>query len=91
MRITIKIILLIFLLYHINLGFTQNISFNGNIDYSQDKSKNLQTNNDLTYKLLLYKTFNYDISISSTLNVDLDCFNNEIRETNVFTTLRIDF
>jgi len=67
------------------------INFNGNIDFSKKENKNLTSSNNIEYKLKLYEKHNYLISLSNSLSVDLDCFNNEIKETNVFTTLRIDF
>jgi hypothetical protein len=39
----------------------------------------------------IYEDHKILVSISNALNVDLDCFKNEIKETNVFTTLKIEF
>jgi hypothetical protein len=41
--------------------------------------------------LKIYEDHRYIVSISNAINVDLDCFNNAIKETNVFTTLKIEF
>jgi len=73
-----------------NISFAQ-VSFNGNVDYIKQDSENLTSNNNLAYKLKLYEDHKYIVSMTNVLNVDLDCFNNEIKQTSVFTTLQIEF
>jgi hypothetical protein len=78
------------LLINVNISFAQ-VSFNGNVNYLKQDSENLTSNNNLAYKLKLYENHKYIVSLSNAMTVDLDCFKNEIKETNVFTTLQIEF
>jgi hypothetical protein len=74
----------------VNISLAQ-ISFNGNVNYLKQDLENLTSKNNLAYKLKLYEDHKYIVSLSNGMSVDLDCFNNEIKETNVFTTLQIEF
>jgi hypothetical protein len=67
------------------------VSFNGNVNYIKQNSDNLSSNNNIAYKFKLYEDYKYLITFSNILSVDLDVFKNEIKETNVFTTLQIEF
>lgn len=84
-------LVIVFLLLNSNILVAQKLNFSGNIDYIQQKNKNLYSNNNLEYKFNLFENHKYSINLSNSLNVDLDCFNNQIKETNVFTTLQIEF
>jgi len=84
-----KLILALFLI-SANIGLAQ-ISFNGNVNYLKQDSENLASNNNIAYKFKLYGDHKYIVSLSNALSVDLDAFNNEIKETSVFTTLQIEF
>jgi hypothetical protein len=84
-----KNILALFLI-SANIGLAQ-ISFNGNVNYLKQDSENLTSKNNIAYKLKLYEDHKYIVSLSNALSVDLDAFKNEIKETNVFTTLQIEF
>jgi hypothetical protein len=81
---------LVILLSCVNIGLAQ-ISFNGNVNYLKQDSENLTSNNNIAYKFKLYENHTYTVSLSNALSVDLDAFKNEIKETNVFTTLQIEF
>lgn len=74
----------------VNISLGQ-ISFNGNVNYLKQDSENLTSNNNIAYKFKLYEDHKYVVSLSNALSVDLDAFKNEIKETNVFTTLQIEF
>jgi hypothetical protein len=74
----------------VNIGLAQ-FSFNGTVNYIKRDSENLTSNNNIAYKFKLYEDRKYTVSLSNKLSVDLDVFYNEIRETNVFTTLQIEF
>ena len=74
----------------VNIGFTQ-VSFNGNVNYLKQYSENLSSKNNIQYKFKLHEDHRYIVSLSNAMSVDLDCFNNEIKETSVFTTLEIEF
>jgi hypothetical protein len=78
------------LLISSNISFAQ-VSFNGNVNYLKQDSENLSSNNNIQYKFKLHENHRYIVSLSSAMTVDLDCFKNEIKETNVFTTLQIEF
>jgi hypothetical protein len=78
------------LLISANIGFTQ-VNFNGNTNYSQQNDKHLSSSGKVEHLFKIYENHKFLISISNALNVDLDCFKNEIKETNVFTTLKIEF
>jgi hypothetical protein len=78
------------ILISVNIGFCQ-IRFDGNTNYSQQHNKQLTSSNKVEHIFKIYEDHKYLISLSNALNVDLDCFNNEIKETNVFTTLKIEF
>jgi hypothetical protein len=74
----------------VNIGLSQ-ISFNGNVNYIRQDSENVTSNNNIAYKFKLHEDHRYIVSLSNAVSVDLDCFNNEIKETSVFTTLQIEF
>ena len=74
----------------VNIGFSQ-VKFDGNMNYSQQNNKQLSSSNKVEHFFKIYEDRKYLITISNALNVDLDCFNNAIKETNVFTTLKIEF
>jgi hypothetical protein len=74
----------------VNISLAQ-ISFNGNVNYLKQDSEILTSKNSITYKFKLYEDHKYTVSLSNALSVDLDAFKNEIKETNVFTTLQIEF
>jgi len=84
-----KNILTLFLI-SVNISFAQ-VSFNGNLNYLKQYSENLSSKNNIQYKFKLHEDHKYLVSLSNAMSVDLDCFNNEIKETNVFTTLQIEF
>jgi len=67
------------------------ISFNGNVNYLKQYSENLSSKNNIQYKFKLHEDHKYIVSLSNAMSVDLDCFNNEIKETSVFTTIQIEF
>jgi len=67
------------------------ISFNGNVNYLKQYSENLSSKNNIQYKFKLHEDHKYVVSLSNAMSVDLDCFNNEIKETSVFTTIQIEF
>jgi hypothetical protein len=69
----------------------QQLKFKGNVDYIQQTNKALSSVHDIEYKIKLYEHSKFSISLFNALSVDLDCFQNEIKETNVFTTLQIEF
>jgi hypothetical protein len=73
-----------------NISFAQ-VSLNGNVNYLKQDSENLTSSNNIAYKFKLYEDHKYTVSLSNVLSVDLDAFKNEIKETNVFTTLQIEF
>lgn len=74
----------------VNISFSQ-VSFNGNVDYLKQYSENLSSKNNIQYKFKLHEDHRYIISLSNALSTDLDIFKNEIKETNVFTTIQIEF
>jgi len=78
------------LLISVNISFAQ-VSFNGTVNYLKQYSENLSSKNDIQYKFKIHEDHRYIVSLSNALSVDLDVFNNEIKETNVFTTLQIEF
>ena len=73
-----------------NLGFTQ-VRFEGNTNYSQQHNKELTSSNKFEHILKIYEDHRILVSLSNALSVDLDNFKKEIKETNVFTTLKIEF
>ena len=81
---------LVIFLSCVNIGLAQ-ITFNGNVNYLKQDSESLTSKNNIAYKFKLYEDHKYTVSLSNALSVDLDVFYNEIRETNVFTTLQIEF
>jgi hypothetical protein len=81
---------LVIFLSCINISLAQ-VSFKGNVNYLKQDSENLSSKNSVVYKFKLYEDHKYLISLSNALSVDLDAFKNEIKETNVFTTLQIEF
>jgi len=84
-----KLSIALFLIY-VNISFAQ-VSFNGNVDYLKQYSENLSSKNNIQYKFKLHEDHRYIVSLSNALSVDLDIFKNEIKETNVFTTIQIEF
>lgn len=78
------------ILIGVNISFAQ-VSFVGNANYSQQNNKHLITSNKIEHLFKIYEDHKYIVSVSNALNVDLDCFKNEIKETNVFTTLKVEF
>jgi hypothetical protein len=83
-------LILALLLISANISFSQ-VNFNGNVNYLKQYSENLSSKNNIQYKFKLHEDHRYILSLSNAVSVDLDCFNNEIREMNVFTTLQIEF
>jgi hypothetical protein len=81
---------IVIFLSFISISLAQ-VSFNGNVNYLKQDSNNLISNNNLEFKFKLYEDHKYILSLSNALSVDLDAFKNEIKETNVFTTLQIEF
>ena len=73
-----------------NISFAQ-VKFDGNTNYFQQDNKQLTSSNRVEHILKLYEDHVYLITLSNTISVDLDHFKNEIKETNVFTTLKIEF
>ena len=73
-----------------NISFAQ-VRFDGNTNYSQQNNKQMTSSNKIEHLYKIYEDHKILVSISNALNVDLDCFKNEIKETNVFTTLKIEF
>jgi len=85
MKLTIALLLI-----STSISFAQ-LKFNGGVNYFQQDEKRLKSINSLEHIFKLYEDHRYIISISNASTVDLDCFKNEIKETNVFTTLKIEF
>jgi hypothetical protein len=85
MKLTLALILI-----GANISFAQ-VRFDGNTDYSQQINKQLTSSNKVEHLFKIYEDHKILVSVSNALNVDLDCFKNEIKETNVFTTLKIEF
>jgi hypothetical protein len=83
-------LILALLLISANISFSQ-VNFNGNVNYLKQYSENLSSKNNIQYKFKLHEDHRYILSLSNAVSVDLDCFNNEIREMNVFTTIQIEF
>ena len=73
-----------------NIGYSQ-VRFDGNTNYSQQNNKQLTSSNKVEHIFKIYEDHKILISLSNAINVDLDHFKNEIKETNVFTTLKIEF
>ena len=73
-----------------NISFAQ-VRFDGNTNYSQQNDKHITSSNKIEHIFKIYEDHKVLISLSNAINVDLDCFKNEIKETNVFTTLKIEF
>ena len=82
--------ILALILLSANISFAQ-VSFNGNVNYIKQYSENLSSKNIVQYKFKLHEDHRYLVSLSNAMSVDLDCFNNEIKEANVFTTLQVEF
>jgi hypothetical protein len=78
------------LLISTNIGLAQ-VKFDGNVNYSKHTNERLTSNNKVEHLFKIYEDHKFLISVSNALNVDLDCFKNEIKEANVFTTLQIEF
>ena len=85
MRIIVALILI-----SVSTSFAQ-LKFIGGANYLQQDNKHLTSTNTLEHLFKIYEDHRYIISISNASTVDLDCFKNEIKETNVFTTLKIEF
>jgi hypothetical protein len=83
-------LILALLLISANISFAQ-VRFNGNVNYLKQDSENLSSKNNIQYKFKIHEDHRYIVSLSNSMSVDLDCFNNEIKETSVFTTLQIEF
>jgi hypothetical protein len=83
-------IILALLLIGVNIGYSQ-VKFDGNTNYSQQDNKQLTSSNQIEHIFKIYEDHKILISVSNALSVDLDHFKNEIKETNVFTTLKIEF
>jgi len=69
----------------------QQLNLTGNVSYLREKKEAASMNNKLNYEINLLETINYKLSVSNAICVDLDCFSNEIKEANVFTTLKLEF
>ena len=82
--------LIILILTAANVSFAQ-VRFDGNINYSHQEDERLTSSSKVEHLFKMYEDRKILVSISNALNVDLDCFKNEIKETNVFTTLKIEF
>jgi hypothetical protein len=67
------------------------ITFNGNVNYEKQINEQLSSKNTLEANFKLYEHPKFSLSISNAITVDLDCFQQEIKESLVFTTLRVDF
>lgn len=78
------------LLIGANISFAE-ITFDGNLNYSRQNNNQMTSSNTVEHIFKLYEDRKYIVSVSNAINVDLDCFKNEIKETNVFTTLKIEF
>lgn len=85
MRLPIALILIL-----CNIGYSQ-VRFDGNTNYLQQHDKHLTSSGKVEHILKIYEDRKILISLSNAINVDLDHFKNEIKETNVFTTLKIEF
>jgi hypothetical protein len=72
-------------------SMAQTINLKGNLDYTQESEKSFSSSNSLEYKLKIYTHKKFDMFLTNNLNVDLDVFKNQIKETNVFTTIQIEF
>jgi hypothetical protein len=83
-------LVLALILISANISFAQ-LKFNGGANYFQQDNKHLTSTNSLEHIFKIYEDHRYIISISNASTVDLDCFKNEIKETNIFTTLKIEF
>lgn len=84
-----KNIIALFLI-SVNISFAQ-VRFDGNTNYSQQNDENLTSSGKVEHIFKIYEDHKILVSISNAINVDLDHFKNEIKETNVFTTLKIEF
>ncbi len=73
-----------------NISFAE-IKFDGNTNYSQQDDTRLTSSNTVEHIFKIYEDHKILISLSNAINVDLDHFKNEIKETNVFTTLKVEF
>lgn len=82
--------ILALILLSANVSFAE-IKFNGNTNYFQQDSNQLTSSNTVEHIFKIYEDRKLLISLSNALSTDLDCFNNAIKETNVFTTLKIEF
>jgi hypothetical protein len=78
------------LLISSNIIFAE-ITFDGNLNYSRQNNNQMTSSNTVEHIFKLYEDRKYIVSVSNAINVDVDCFNNAIKETNVFTTLKIEF
>jgi hypothetical protein len=83
-------IILALILTSVNVSFAQ-VRFDGNTNYSQQRDDNLTSSGKVEHIFKIYEDHKILVSISNAINVDLDHFKNEIKETNVFTTLKIEF
>lgn len=83
-------LLIVLILITASTSFAQ-VKFNGNTNYIQKREGQLTSNGNFEHIFKIYENHKYLISLSNVLNVDLDHFENEIKEANVFTTLKIEF
>ena len=82
--------ILALILISANISFAQ-VSFNGTVNYLKQYSNNLSSKSNIQYKFKIHEDHRYIVNLSNAMSVDLDCFNNEIKETSVFTTIQIEF
>ena len=57
---------------------------------AEQRTLKFQTQNS-TYKVSVYEHPNFEINVTGVVVSDLDCFYNELKESNVFTTLEVKF
>ncbi len=78
------------------LGFISNskaqtVRVFGGYNFSLEKTTQSTSANTAEFNFKLFENTFFKASLSSALSVDLDHFSNEIKETNVFTTLKFEF
>jgi hypothetical protein len=73
-----------------NISFAE-IKFDGSMNYYRQDNNKITSSNAVEHIFKLYEDRKYIVSVSNAINIDVDCFNNAIKETNVFTTLKIEF
>jgi hypothetical protein len=67
------------------------IKFTGNIDYTKQSSESLSSSNTINFKHKLHEHQSFSLYLSNAVTVDLDCFNKQIKESLVFTTICVEF